>query len=278
MGNPFHLSDEVCQRLHALGCEKYQMSIDGLEQTHDWFRKKGSYRTTLEKIPLLNRAGIKSVIMTTVSGLNLHEIPGIIDAVVAAGAQAYSFARYCPTSEEKARAGDRSFISPQDYRALLVACDQKFKDYEAQGCATYFDRKDHLWTLLQYEQGEFTLPGDAEPGMMYGGCNCGNCHLTITPRGDVLACRRVRDSKVGNLFGQSLAGLWLGEMERYRDYGAFKKCAHCELEPWCRGCPAVASGADGDFYAADPQCWKEVPGFDAGSAALAQRAIPAAAV
>ena len=25
---------------------------------------------------------------------------------------------------------------------------------------------------------------------------------------------------------------------------------------WCRGCPAVANGTNGDFYGADPQCWK----------------------
>lgn len=31
-----------------------------------------------------------------------------------------------------------------------------------------------------------------------------------------------------------------------------------ELLAWCRGCPAVASGAHGDFYDADPQCWREV--------------------
>ena len=56
MGNPFHLTDEVCQRMKMLGCEKYQLSIDGLEQTHDWFRKPGSYQTTLERsIPSTGR-------------------------------------------------------------------------------------------------------------------------------------------------------------------------------------------------------------------------------
>lgn len=29
MGNPFHLTDEVCARMHALGCRKYQLSLDG---------------------------------------------------------------------------------------------------------------------------------------------------------------------------------------------------------------------------------------------------------
>lgn len=37
---------------------------------------------------------------------------------------------------------------------------------------------------------------------------------------------------------------------------------NCILKAWCRGCPAVASRAHGDFYDADPQCWKEVPGYE----------------
>ena len=62
MGNPFHLDDEICRMLKACGCEKYQMSLDGMRETHDWFRKSGSFDLTIEKIGCLNRAGIKSVI------------------------------------------------------------------------------------------------------------------------------------------------------------------------------------------------------------------------
>ena len=47
-------------------------------------------------------------------------------------------------------------------------------------------------------------------------------------------------------------------VEAYRQYGRFAKCARCELLAFCRGCPAVASGKSGDFYAPDPQCWKAV--------------------
>ena len=47
-------------------------------------------------------------------------------------------------------------------------------------------------------------------------------------------------------------------MEAYRNYTKFEKCAKCELLAFCRGCPAVASGKTGNFYGADPQCWKEV--------------------
>ncbi len=252
MGNPFHLNDEVCRKLKEYGCEKYQLSIDGLRELHDWFRKPGSYDCTLEKVGCINRAGIRSVIMTTASKTNLKDIPGIIDAVVEAGANVFAFSRYVPSGGDL----DAS-MTAQEYRELLAVCDKKFKEYEAAGCDTYFNKKDHLWTLYEYETGEFKLPSYAQDGMIYGGCNCGNCHMTILPTGDVYACRRVAESKVGNIFEDRLADLWVTSFECYREYTKFSKCSKCKLLAFCRGCPAVAKGTNGDFYAADPQCWAD---------------------
>ena len=253
LGNPFHLNDEVCRKLKSLGCENYQLSIDGLKDTHDYFRKPGSFDATLDAIRLINNAGLCSVIMSTVSSVNIHEIPAVIDLAVEHDAEVYSFARYCPSGGERTNG-----ISPSEYRELLRVCDEKFRSYEAGGVRTYFDRKDHLWTLYDYEAGRFTIPSDAKEGVIYGGCNCGNAHITILPDGDVYACRRVKGSIVGNVLAGKLSDLWLGGMESYRDYGKFRKCSRCELLGYCRGCPAVAKGTYGDFYADDPQCWKEV--------------------
>ena len=251
MGNPFHLDDEVCTMLKACGCEKYQMSLDGMRSTHDWFRKPGSFDLTLEKVGCLNRAGIKSVIMSTVSKMNMNEILDIIDEVVKAKVKVFAFSRYVPTGGEV-----DTGMTAQEYRKLLEVCDAKYKQYEAAGCETYFNKKDHLWTLYEYETGQFRLPYNAKNGMIYGGCNCGNCHITISSNGDIMACRRVTDSKVANVFEDRLADVWVCQMEKYRDYDKFVKCSKCELKAWCRGCPAVADGTTGNFYGADPQCWK----------------------
>jgi radical SAM/SPASM domain protein of ACGX system len=94
LGNPFHLNDQVCQKLKAFGCERYQLSIDGLRDTHDMIRKRGSFDTTLEKIKCLREAGIRCAIMTTVSGTNKDEISGIIAVVVEHHADVFAFARY----------------------------------------------------------------------------------------------------------------------------------------------------------------------------------------
>ena len=122
-------------------------------------------------------------------------------------------------------------------------------------CKTYFNKKDHLWTLYEYETGAFQIPSYACDGMIYGGCNCGNCHITILPNGDIYACRRAADSKVGNIFEDRLADVWITSMESYRNYDMFSKCSRCKLKQFCRGCPAVAKGYTGDFYGDDPQCW-----------------------
>ena len=139
MGNPFHLNDRVCGELKSSGCQKYQLSLDGLWETHDWFRKRGSFDCTLEKIGCINRAGIRSVVMTTVSRAN-----------------------------------------------------------------------------------------------------------------------QVADSRVGSVFEDRLADVWVTDMEAFRNYDDFSKCSRCKLKQFCRGCPAVAKGTNGDFYGDDPQCWASV--------------------
>ena len=181
----------------------------------------------------------------------MQEIPDIIDEVVKAKVKVFAFSRYVPTGGEV----DTSMTS-EEYRKLLEVCDAKYKAYEKAGCETYFNKKDHLWTLYEYETGEFKLPENTEAGMIYSGCNCGNCHITISSNGDIMACRRVTDSKVANIFEDRLADVWICQMEKYRDYDKFVKCSKCELKAWCCGCPAVANGISGNFYGADPQCWK----------------------
>ena len=248
MGNPFHIDEKICKKLKSLGCKKYQMSLDGLKDTHDFFRKPGSFDETFKKIFVIKNSGIRVAIMSTISAKNISEIPALIDKI-AGVADIFAFARYCPTSDEKS-AG----ITPIEYRNFLKICHEKFTKLEAEGCETYFNRKDHLWTLFEFEEKIFKIPENVEENMIYGGCSCGNSHLTILPSGDVLACRRVRNSKVGNVFEKFLSEIWLNEMEKYRDFEKFKKCTRCELWAFCRGCPATAK----NFYDEDPQCWKEI--------------------
>lgn len=65
--------------------------------------------------------------------------------------------------------GNPFYLNEQMCQKLLAICDRKFREYEAEGCQTYFNKKDHLWTLYEYETGKFKIPSDAKRGMVYGG-------------------------------------------------------------------------------------------------------------
>lgn len=203
MGNPFHLTDETCARMKACGCVKYQLSLDGLEKTHDMFRKPGSFRATLNAIPKIRRAGMWCALMSTVSKTNMDEIPALIDLADEAGADVYAVGRYCPTSREKAYDAD-IHIPPREYRAFLECCWEKYEAH--RDSKTTFQLKDHLWALFLYEKGLLKLP--AGEGIA-DGCNCGRNHITILPNGGVYACRRM-ESKVGNVTETDLYGIWTG--------------------------------------------------------------------
>jgi radical SAM/SPASM domain protein of ACGX system len=266
MGNPFHLTDEVCGRMKELGCVKYQLSLDGLEKTHDSFRKPGSFQTTLEKIPVIKNAGMWCAVMTTVSKTNMDEIPALIDLVDKLGVDVYAVGRYCPTSVEKAY-DEHIHIPPAEYRAFLEKCWSRYEAHKDS--KTTFQLKDHLWTLFLYEKGLYKLPAPLpkntpvnknEGGRveMTDGCNCGRNHITILPNGDIYACRRM-ESKVGNIRTDDLYDVWTGDnMNGFRQYEKFTKCVKCELFAVCRGCPSVSYGYTHDMYSPDPQCWKDV--------------------
>ena len=251
LGNPFHLTPEVCRRLRDCGCVKYQLSLDGLRDTHDRIRQKGSYDATLSAVPMLREAGIDVAIMSTVSKWNVEEIPDLVDEVVASGADIFAFARYCPSRQDR-----DSTCDPQEYRRMMDRCWKKFSEHRDSG--TCFNLKDHLWTLYRYEIGDFDPSDYPDDEYVYDGCNCGNSHLTILSDGSVYACRRM-ESRVGNALEDDLYDLFTGpRMDEYRVYERFERCSGCRLLRFCRGCPAVAKGYHGSMYAPDPQCWKVI--------------------
>ena len=252
LGNPFHITEKNAKRMRDLGVVKYQLSLDGLKETHDRIRQEGSYDSTIKTIPVLQSAGIQVAIMATVSKWNVKEIPLLVDEVVKANADIFAFARYCPSVKDR-----DVCCSPFEYRDMLAACDKKFEEYK--GGSTYFSKKDHLWTLYDYEKGKFDPNDYPDDEIVYGGCNCGNAHFTILSDGACYACRRM-ESKVGNALTDDLYDLFTGDkMDAYRIYEKFEKCAKCPLLRFCRGCPAVAFGySGGNMYASDPECWYEV--------------------
>lgn len=256
LGNPELLTEEVVDKLKEQGVYSYQMSLDGLKGTHDYFRYPGSFEKTLEKIRLLKEHGMRTVIMSTVSKANLKEIPGLVDLVAdEIGVELFGFHRFVPVGSGQ-KIKEVALISPLEYRDFLSKLNEKYQEHK--GTHTFFGGGEPLWALFAWENGTFSgSPNIGEDNLIWSGCSIGCSELCILEDGIVLACRRlaipigkVPDQKIRDIFIRSETLNKMREVER------LEKCKDCELLPYCRGCRAIAYAIKGDYFASDPHCWK----------------------
>ena len=252
MGNPFHLDVSTILRLKELDVKSFQLSIDGLKETHDQLRKPGSFDATLAAVRLLKEMDMRTVIMFTLSPKNVSDLLGVMEIASEEKVDVFSFARYVKSPHEK-----EVDFEPMEYRDILLRVQEKSRVLRSKGSKTRFGRKDHLWKLLFYEQGRWS-PNPNPRRQVISGCHVGRSNLTILSDGTVFACRRF-ESPIGKVPEQSILQVYISqELNSYRILEKFEKCSKCPLLYHCRGCPAVAFGKSGNFYAPDPQCWRMV--------------------
>lgn len=249
MGNPWLITNKVAKNLKMAGVNTFQLSIDGMRQVHDFWRKKGSFDQTIRAVKILQKNGIRVAIMTTVSKGNAADVPKIIEFVSdELQVAVYAFARYVPTHG----LNYNEMFTPQEYRQFL---DTIWPYYASRvNGKTSFNLKDHLWTLYLYEKGLFK-PQDTK-NVIVAGCGLGINHLTILADGTVYACRRFH-SPLGKVPEEKLVDMFFSsKIEMYREINSLEKCKDCFLKCYCRGCMAVAYGVTGDWRKSDPQCWR----------------------
>jgi radical SAM protein with 4Fe4S-binding SPASM domain len=242
LGNPEPIiknNGEVIKRLVELKIDSYQVSLDGMEATHDAWRKEGSFKQTLIAIEMLRKAGIWTNVMSTVSAENYKEMPDVIRSSYAHGANFWTFTRYAPTI------GGHCGIEPGEYLNFMEGIVEVLKPYEAQGKPTQ-TREPLLCQAKNFENHE-----------KLGGCGMGFSRLVLLPDNTVMACRRHPGSVLGKVdHDHSL--LWhfaMNEkMDCYRDFSLISECYKCKNVEKCRGCRAVAYLATGTEYGDDPQC------------------------
>jgi radical SAM protein with 4Fe4S-binding SPASM domain len=261
LGNPELLTEEVAERLRDDGIFTYQLSIDGLKATHDYFRYPGSFDATLSAIGLLRKKGIRTAVMSTVSKPNMAELPDLVDVLAAqAGVDLFGFHRFVPAGAGR-QVADASSFSAGEYRHFLRRLCDTYREHA--GAQTVFSASgEPLWALCAWEEGGLQDPpameGDNGGGtLLWSGCSIGCSEMCILEDGTVLACRRL-PIPIGKVPEESLRDIFILSkmLNEMRDVKRLEKCRSCELLPHCRGCRAMAYAAGGDVFSVDPHCWK----------------------
>lgn len=221
---------------------RIQLSLEGLKETNDTVRGKGSYDLIIKKINQLTARGLTVCVMMTIGNHNKDEVIPLAEKLSHTNVEVFVLDRFIPEGQSA------------DKKKWLLTSDQIKSIYTES--YNYF-RKTIKPRMLLYRTLFCLLnPEDEHIGAM---CSVGNNALTIMPNGDVYPCRRL-PLKLGNLLETNIYEIWYTNpiLEEFRNPENLKgKCNSCEYIPICRGCRALAYSMTGDYFKADPQCWKE---------------------
>jgi len=249
LGNPNLLTMQLLHKLEKQKINYFQLSLDGMEKTHDFFRGKGNFKMTLNALRKIAKTDIKPIVQSTVSKLNFSEMCEIADMAIENGAYLWDFARFVPTGENV----KTSTFSPSEYKIFL----EKMKNhYLKRGYKKQVGRKDPLWILLEPPV-NCEKCRDNKFGIVHGGCSIGSLSFSVLPNGKVMACRRHLGSVLGSVPEQRFEDIFFESetLDKLRDLEKIQKCNKCEWLFHCRGCRAVAYGENQNLYSSDPQCW-----------------------
>jgi len=218
------------------GISLVQVSIDGLEASHDYLRGTGSFAKARESIELLTWEDIPVSTMTTVSRYNVGDVPTIIDFALENHISFMCFQRFIPIG--RGTSCQDLALKPGELKNLLEFLFQKKEELKG---SIFLDTTDPLGGLLMEKQGI--------------GCPIGASILTLTPRGDVLLCCKL-PIKIGNILEMGFESLWSNDaVNVFRRRELKGKCGACPRKSTCGGCRAAAYALNKDYLGEDPQCW-----------------------
>lgn len=256
MGNPETLTEENLQFLSNAGIRQFQMSLDGMEENHDYFRSSGSFRRTVSALTKLKQHGIKGTIMSTLTPLNKDEFFELMEFVVK-NTDAQGFAFDIVASVGNASGIEKRFTA-QEIKDVFEEYLKRKESLYKEGYKVRIAEKSSLFKLLHYDRDEFS-PFSTDKESIISGCHIGFTCFTIISDGTVMACRRF-PLKVGKLPEQSIEEIFLGneELKKFRRPQYYKACGSCSFFKVCRTCPAVVYGETGNPFDKNPVCFKQL--------------------
>ena len=257
------LTPDTVRQLRESGIKRISISLDGATAaTHDAFRAvPGIFDDALRGLRYAVEGGLEFQINSTVTRLNVGELPQIAELAVKLGAAALDFFFLVPTGRgAELREVE---ISPQEYEAALewvARAASKSPIRIKTTCAPHYVRvARHVWKETGAPQ---TRPGMPPPA---NGCMAARGFMFISHTGELQPCGFF-DQPCGNL-RETAFDFWkiYDNSPVFRDLRApdsyHGKCGVCEYRFACGGCRARALAATGDYLDPEPGCAYQ-PGQD----------------
>jgi radical SAM protein with 4Fe4S-binding SPASM domain len=252
--NGWLITEEILDKAVESGISSICISIDGLEETHDFMRRKGSFSRSMNAFELAKKKNISTSAITTINKKNIGELEELREVLIARGVKRWQLQIGLPMGnlennsylvldpEQIDDIIDFAYRNINDDRIIIHLADcigyYSFKDIAVRKAATTLDH--YLWR----------------------GCLAGKYSIGILHNGDIVACTSIRDKRFveGNVREKSIKEIWTNpegfkwskEMAKSKLKGFCSKCAYGDV--CLGGCTNTRLCMEKDMYGENRYC------------------------
>lgn len=253
--NGWLLDENLLSRAEKSGVNTLAISIDGLEETHDFIRRPGAFKKALKGLDLIKKSKIHSAVITTINSKNITELEALKNTLIEHGVEKWQVQIGLPMGNLSHNKG--LVATPDMVNHVIDLSYESNKngnniEINLADCIGYFNTKEAA-VRNSYSN---------EEGYSWSGCSAGKYNFGILNNGDILGCTSIRDKNFieGNIKEKKLKEIW-------EDENAFKwnrcmskdllkgKCAKCMYGDICKGgCSNTRLTMNGSIYSENKYC------------------------
>ncbi len=221
--NGMLLNEERLKSLLNAGLRSVTISLDGMEEDHNWMRgHEDSFTNAMRAINLLSQTkNIKWDIVTCVNGRNIHYLPELKDMLYQNGVRRWRLFTIFPVG--RAKQYQEFQLSNQDFRHMMdfiKSTRQEGLIRASYGCEGF---------LGEYER---------EVRDNFFECIAGIHCASILIDGSISGCTSIRSNfHQGNIYKDDFWDVWENRFEKYRnrEWAHKGECADCKMFRYCEG-------------------------------------------
>lgn len=252
--NGWNITEEFVKKAKDAGIGTVAISIDGLEETHDYIRRPGSYKKSMEAFNLLSNYDIYTSAITTVNKKNLPELDELKEIFINHDVNSWQIQLGLPMGN--LLINDFLVTEPSDMKKIVDFAYNNLNDDRIRisfgDCVGYYDIKSTA-VMKKAKRTDYYY---------WQGCQAGKSSIGILHNGDILGCTSIRDSEFieGNICDRSLKSIWEDEnsflwsrtLKKEKLSGFCGKCSYGDV--CLGGCTNTRLCMEKDIYQSNRYC------------------------
>jgi len=227
--NGWLLTKDIIKEAKDSGISNIAISLDGLKETHDFMRTKGSYDKIMDALALLQQENMPSSIITTVNNKNLTELYELYQELLKKNVANWQL-QYAMAMGNMLDHVDLQ-IKPEQIDHIIDIAYDIYKEnrirIDLADCIGYFNIKE---TEIRNE-----LHSQNPKNMVFtNGCPAGKYVFGIRCNGNIVGCTSLRDEFFleDNIRNRPLREIW----EDTKSFAWNRELCRDKMEGFCQKC------------------------------------------